>query len=224
MVLTFLAIIPDGNRRYAKKHNLSYEEAYRKGIEKVFEVCNWCMEKGIKHLAIWGFSTENWNRSKIERRILFSLFREAIDNVLDDKDLERKKIRVVFAGDISKFPSWLRKRLEYLAEKTKNFSAFKLTVCLNYGGKVEILNAVNKILKQKLKRVNEKVFKKMLWVREEPDLIIRTSGEQRLSGFLPFQSAYSELYFCKKLWPEFNKKDFEKAIEDFERRERRFGK
>ncbi len=224
MALTFLAIIPDGNRRYAKKHNLSYEEAYRKGIDKVFEVCNWCMEKGIRHLAVWGFSTENWNRSKIERRILFSLFREAIDNVLDDKDLERKKIRIVFAGDISKFPSWLKKRLNCLAEKTKKFSAFKLTICLNYGGRAEILNAINRIIRQKLKKVNERVLKKMLWVKEEPDLIIRTSGEQRLSGFLPFQSVYSELYFCRKLWPEFSKKDFEKAIEDFNKRQRRFGK
>ncbi len=224
MALTFLAIIPDGNRRYAKKHNLSYEEAYKKGIRKVFDVCNWCIEKGIKHLAIWGFSTENWNRSKIERKLLFNLFREAIDKALENKDLDKKKIRVVFAGDISKFPLWLRNKLNSLVERTKKFSTFKLTICLNYGGRAEILNAINKLIQQKRKRINENIFKKSLWIEEEPDLIIRTSGEQRLSGFLPFQSVYSELYFCKKLWPEFSKRDFEKAIEDFNRRQRRFGR
>ncbi len=221
-MLKHLAIIPDGNRRYAKKSKLSIEKIYSKAMNKVFEIIDWCKESEVKTLTIWGFSTENWKRSGIEKKILFKLFEEKGKEILSDKKINRERVKVI--GNIKQFPENLQKLFRNIEEKTRKNNKFNLNILLNYGGREEIVQAVNQILSKGKKRINEKDFKENLWLQDEPELIIRTSGEQRLSGVLPFQSTYSELCFVKKYFPELTKKDFLKIIKNFEKRKRRFGK
>jgi len=223
-MLKSVAIIPDGNRRYCKKKGIKLEEGYNKSIDKIFKIIEWCKEFKIKSLTIWGFSTENWKRSRMERNILFGLFEKKAKNILEDNLAKKKGVKIMILGDKEKLPNNLRKMLEKIEEETKRNKNFKLNILLNYGGRKEIIFAVNKILKKNKKEINEKSFEKELWVQEKPDLIIRTSGEMRLSGLLPFQSTYSELYFTKKLFPELTKRDFKKIVEDYKKRERRFGR
>ncbi len=221
-MLKHLAIIPDGNRRYAKKSKLSIEKVYSKAMNKVLDIIDWCKESEVKTLTIWGFSTENWKRSGIEKKILFKLFEEKGKEILSDKKINRERVKVI--GNIKQFPENLQKLFREIEEKTRKNNKFNLNILLNYGGREEIIQAVNQILSKGKKRINEKDFKKNLWLQDEPELIIRTSGEQRLSGLLPFQSVYSELCFEPKCFPEIEKKDFLKIIKNFEKRKRRFGK
>jgi undecaprenyl diphosphate synthase len=223
-MLKSIAIIPDGNRRFARKKKLSLEEVYRKSIDKIFDIVKWCKEFNIKTLTLWGFSTENWKRSKIERKILFRLFEEKAREVLRDERINKEGIKIRIIGEISKFPKRLEELFREVERKTKKNKKIILNILLNYGGRKEIIAAVNKILLKKKKKISEEEFKKYLWLKDEPDLIIRTSGEMRLSGFLSFQSAYSELYFVKKYFPELTKNDFKKIVENFKKRERRFGR
>jgi len=223
-MLKHIAIIPDGNRRYARNANISIEKVYEKSIKKVFDIVVWCKEFKIKTLTIWGFSTENWKRSEIEKKILFKLFEKKCKEILSDKAIDKEGIKIKIIGNIKQFSKNLQKLFKDIEIKTKKNKKFNLNVLINYGGRSEIISAINQILLEGKKKITEVEFKKHLWLKEEPDLIIRTSGEQRLSGLLPFQSVYSELYFEKKLFPEFQKKDFLKALKNFEKRERRFGK
>jgi undecaprenyl diphosphate synthase len=223
-MLRSVAIIPDGNRRYCKKKGISLEEGYRKSINKIFDIVKWCKEFNIKTLIIWGFSTENWKRDNIEKKILFELFENKAKEVLSDKRIKKEEIKIKVIGDTKKFSRKLQKLFHEVEEITKENKKIVLNILLNYGGKKEILNSINKILSSGKKKISEKDYKKYLWIKDEPDLIIRTSGEMRLSGFLPFQSTYSELYFEKKYFPELTKKDFKKIIENFNKRKRRFGK
>lgn len=222
--ITHLAIIPDGNRRYAKKYKISLEQAYDKSINKVFEITKWCKESNIKTLTIWGFSTENWNRSLTERRILFKLFEIRSKKFMKEFQKNNQNIKINIIGELFKFPKSLQELFLKVQEKSKSNKEFQLNLLLNYGGRKELLSAINQLLKDGIKKINEEDFKKYLWIREEPELIIRTSGETRLSGLLPFQSVYSELFFEKKLFPEFQKDDFLNAIKDFKLREKRFGR
>lgn len=223
-MLKHLAIIPDGNRRYAKKNKLKLNKVYMISINKIFEIMEWCKEEKIKILSLWGFSTENWKRNKLERKILFKLFEEKAKQVLEDERIDREEIKINIIGQIEKFPQKLQKLFKDVEKKTKKNKKFVLNILLNYGGRKEIIFAINKILGEGKKKINEKEFKKYLLIKDEPDLIVRTGGELRLSGFLPFQSIYSELYFTKKYFPELTKKDFKKIVKDFNKRERRFGK
>jgi len=223
-MLKHLAIIPDGNRRYAKKQGLSLEEVYRRSIDKIFNIVEWCKEFNIKTLSLWGFSTENWKRDAAERKILFKLFEEKARQILEDERIKKEGIKINILGDIERFPKKLRELFWKVEKETEKNKKFILNILLNYGGRKEIIAAVNKILSERKKKISEKGFKRYLWLKDEPDLIIRTSGEMRLSGFLPFQAAYSELFFEKKYFPELAKKDFKKIIANFSKRERRFGK
>jgi len=222
-MLKHLAIIPDGNRRYAKKNKLKLNKVYMISINKIFEIMEWCKEEKIKILSLWGFSTENWKRNKLEREILFKLFEEKAKQVLEDERINREEIKINIIGQIEKFPQKLQKLFKDVEKKTKKNKKFVLNILLNYGGRKEIIFAINKILGEGKKKISEKEFKKYLLIKDEPDLIVRTGGELRLSGFLPFQSIYSELYFTKKYFPELTKKDFKKIVKDFNKRERRFG-
>ena len=223
-MLKHLAIIPDGNRRYAKKSKILIRDIYKSSIEKIFDMVKWSQDAKISILTIWGFSTENWKRSSSEKKILFRLFEEKATELLLDKRLATGGIQIKIIGDKKQFSKKLQNLFCEIEEKTKKNKKLKLNLLLNYGGRNEILSAINNLLKEGKKKIDEKTFKKYLWLSEEPDLIIRTSGECRLSGLLPFQSVYSELYFEPKYFPEFEKNDFNKAIKSFNKESRRFGK
>lgn len=216
-----IGIIPDGNRRFGKKYGLSLVQAYERGINKINEVCNWSKELGIKTITIWGFSTENFNRNPIEKNAFFNLLHKKIQELI--KERERRNLRIRIVGKIEWFPKYLQESFKKLEKKYCD-GELNLNIALGYGGRQEIVDAVNRIIKSRIKIVNKNIFSKFLYIEEEPDLIIRTSGEHRLSGFLPWQSVYSEFVFLKPLWPELTKRDFLKAIKEFQRRQRRFGK
>ncbi len=223
-MLNHIAIIPDGNRRYAKKMGLSIDVVYNRAMDKIYEIVEWCKELKIKTLTVWGFSTENWRRPKLEKKILFMLFEKKGKEILLDKRIDKEGIKIKIIGNTKQFSKKLQKLFREIEEKTKKNVELNLNILLNYGGRKEIIQAVNQILSEGKKNINENRFKKYLWLSDEPDIIIRTSGEQRLSGLLPFQSVYSELYFEPKYFPEIQKKDFLKMIKTIEKRERRFGK
>lgn len=223
-MLNHIAIIPDGNRRYAKKMGLSIDVVYNRAMDKIYEIVEWCKELKIKTLTVWGFSTENWRRPELEKKILFMLFEKKGKEILLDKRIDKEGIKIKIIGNTKQFSKKLQKLFREIEEKTKKNVELNLNILLNYGGRKEIIQAVNQILSEGKKNINENRFKKYLWLSDEPDIIIRTSGEQRLSGLLPFQSVYSELYFEPKYFPEIQKKDFLKMIKTIEKRERRFGK
>jgi len=210
-----LAIIPDGNRRYSMKYKIPLEKVYEKSINKIIKIIDWCREFDIKILTVWGFSLENWRRSISERKILFKIFENYSKKILLNKLKIKNDIKIKFIGQIYKFPKSLKNYLREIEEKTKNNKNFELNILLNYSGRNEILVAINRILKENKLKINEKEFKNYLWLKKEPDLVIRTSGEIRLSGFLPFQIVNSKLYFERKLFPEFEKADFKKIIKNF---------
>jgi undecaprenyl diphosphate synthase len=219
-----IGIIMDGNRRWAKKNSLSVYSGHKKGYEKFREVLGWCKECGIKNVFIYAFSSENWHRNENEVSGMMKLLRFIIKDELESLIKEKVKINVL--GNIKKFPEDLQKSIKKLEYETKEFNEYKLGLCLSYGGREEILNAINKITKEGKKEVNEEEFSKYLWSdgMVDPDLILRTSGEKRLSGFLPWQSVYSELFFTLTLWPDFSKEEFKEILEEYSKRERRNGK
>jgi len=221
-----LGIIMDGNRRWARSRGLPTLEGHKRGYKKILKVGDWCLEKGIKIFTVYGFSTENWNRSKKEVNYLMRLLKIALKR--DIKTLHKKGIRVNIIGRIKELSQDLQKAIKEAMLLTKNNTRGLLNIAINYGGRPELVDAVRKIIKKKISplKVSEALISDNLYTagQPDPDLIIRTSGEQRLSNFLTWQSAYSELYFIKKHWPDFTKKDLEEAIKEYSRRSRRFGK
>jgi tritrans,polycis-undecaprenyl-diphosphate synthase [geranylgeranyl-diphosphate specific] len=225
MIPTHVGIIPDGNRRYGKKYNIPLYEAYAHGIEKLRDVLVWSKELGIKILTVWGFSTENFARSPIERKVFFSLIERKAKEILNSGELQENNLRVKIIGKLEKFPKSLQKIFKEIEDRTIN-GKLRVNIAFGYGGRQEIIDACNKIIKKGIKRVDERIFARHLYTHDipDPDLVIRTSGEMRLSGFMPWQIAYSELVFLPCLWPELKKSDYVKAIKSFTKRERRFGR
>jgi tritrans,polycis-undecaprenyl-diphosphate synthase [geranylgeranyl-diphosphate specific] len=224
-----LAIIPDGNRRWARQHGLPVIEGHRVGIDKLRDVLEWCRKLNIKMVTFWGFSMENFDRDKGEVEMLMKLFEQKIDEV-NREEVHKNKIRVRVFGRRELLPKKVREKIEQFERETEGYSDYYVNILLAYGGKQEIVDACNSILKEykegKLKEVDEEVFQNYLYTKglPEPDLVIRTSGEMRLSGFMPWQSSYSELYFCPKLWPDFSEQDLRAAVDDYQKRKRRFGR
>lgn len=230
MVPYHVAIIMDGNGRWAKKHNLLRNLGHREGIERVKEIIGAAQELGIKILTIFVFSTENWNRPKQEIDMLMNYLSRFLKTGI--KDLNKRDIRLNVLGRDDRIPAHLRKRLIDVVKQTSKNSSFTLNLALDYGGRYEIVNAIKSIVEKARKAksfstetINEEYFSEHLYTKDmpEPDLLIRTSGEQRLSNFMLWQVSYTELYFPEKLWPDFRKKDLEEAIEEFSQRRRRFG-
>lgn len=215
----------DGNRRWAKENGLNSFEGHKRGYEKLKEVGQWCIDRDIKILSVYAFSTENWNRSKQEVKYLMKLLNKVFTDEVEK--FNKKGIRIKVVGSKDKLSTEIKKNLLSAQEKTKNNKKGTLNLCFNYGGRPEIVQAVKEIVKKGLKEaeITEEIITKNTWMGEQPDpeLIIRTSGEQRLSGFLTWQSVYSEFYFTKCHWPEFSEKDLDSAIQDYEKRHRRFG-
>jgi len=213
----------DGNRRWARKKKIPAFMGHHAGIESVRKVVSNCLELNIPILTIYAFSTENWSRPKKEVDLLMSFIGEYLDKELDN--FMANNIRLNFFGRIAKLPKFVRNKLEHAMETTRKNSKLIFNVAINYGARSEIIDAVKKIIDEKRKDINEQNFSDFLYTRgvADPDLLIRTSGEQRISNFLLWQLSYSELYFTKVLWPDFGKRDLLKAIETYQKRQRRFG-
>ena len=221
-----VAVVLDGNRRYAKKLLIPQLMGHEKGFNKIKDLLNWCLDIGVKELTLYCFSTENFNRDKKEVDYLFNLFRKKIDIFKEDDVIVDNKVKITFAGRLSMFPEDMQEKMKEVMEKTKDHEEYKLNLALAYGAKSEIVDAVKKIVSDNIKPedVNEGIITERLYLSDDVDLFIRPGGEKRLSNFLLWQASYAELYFSDKLWPEFSKEDFLDAIEWFKERKRRFGK
>ena len=219
-----IALIMDGNGRWAKKRGMDRVEGHNEGVDSAREVIETSVELGVKFITLYVFSKENWNRPEFEVNCLMSLLVSTILKEIDS--LMDQKIRVLPIGEISDLPDDAKKSLEEVVSKTAHNTGLTLMLAISYSGREEIISAVNKILSSGKNRVTEKEFSNYLYASNVPDpeLLIRTGGEMRISNFLLWQTAYTEFYTTGVFWPEFRKKDFYRAITDYQRRERRFGK
>lgn len=225
-----VAIIMDGNRRWAEKHDKEPIEGHYEGVVSVRSAIESSLSLGVEILTIYAFSTENWGRPQGEVLGLMDLFCKTI--AMEIPSLIEKEVKVLFVGDINSMSDDVKKAVMFCQDSTSKFSKLTLCVALNYGSKAEIVNAVKALSRKvldgelKIEDINEQLIDKNLYTAAmaEPDLIIRTSGEQRLSNFLLWQAAYSEFYFTSVLWPDFRKEEFFKAVAEFSKRGRRYGK
>lgn len=225
-----IAVIMDGNGRWAKQHGKNRVFGHTNGVTAVRETSEACAELGVKHLTLYAFSTENWSRPQLEVTALMTLLLKTINSEL--KTLIKNDIRLGAIGDIDSLPKSVAKQLREAIDKTAGCKRMELILALSYSGKNEIVNAVKHIAQKvqnnliSLNDINEQLISDNLYTagRPDPELLIRTSGEQRVSNFLLWQLAYAEFYFTDKFWPEFNKEELYKAIIDYQNRERRFGK
>ena len=224
--LTHIAIIPDGNRRWAKEQGLPTFEGHRRGFERAKELTRKSQALGIKILTLWAFSTENWKRKKDEVGYLMNIYERWIDSYLEEAI--ESKVRLIHIGRKDRINSTLLKKIQNAEEKTKDFTNHTLVLALDYGGQDEIIRGIKNMLSSGIDSdsINASTISSYLDTHDipPPDLIIRTSGEQRLSGFLLWSSAYSEFAFIDKNFPDFSDEDFENCITEFESRQRRFGK
>ena len=224
-----IAIIMDGNGRWAKKRLLPRIAGHREGINSVREITKVCGEIGVKYLTLYTFSTENWNRPKKEVSALMSLLLKTIN--VEIKELHKNNVKFTTIGNLEQLPEPTKKGIKEGVKLTKNNEGLNLILALNYGSRQEILEAVKKVFKEikdnsfNYKNLNEDIFASFLETKNipDPDLLIRTSGELRLSNFLLWQSAYTEIYLTETLWPAFRKESLLEAITNYQNRERRFG-
>ncbi len=226
-----IAIIMDGNRRFAKELGIEPTEGHLKGKDKLEEVTDWCLEVGVKILTVFAFSTENLKRKTQEIDRLMNLFAENFRRAGDDERAHKYGIRVKAIGQRNLLPKEVQDAIAYAEEKTKDYNNYFFNIAVAYGSREEILQAIRNIAddvsngKLDSKNINEKVFSTYLYTADlpDPDLVLRTSGEERVSNFLLWQLAYSELYFADIYWPGFRKVDFLRAIRSYQNRQRRFG-
>lgn len=221
-----LGFIMDGNRRWAKAKALPTLEGHRQGLKRLEELIDNCIERGVKHVTVFAFSTENWQRPQEEVDYLMNLFREMLRN--STKKMAKKGVRFVIAGRIEDFAPDLQEDMRRVMEETKENGVLVFNMAASYGGRAEILDVTKKMISDGVKPedVTEEKFSDYIYEVGQPDLdmIVRTSGEQRISGFMLWQAAYSEFYFLEIAWPDFDAKELDKVIEEYNRRERRFGK
>ncbi|MDD5680336.1 MAG: isoprenyl transferase [Candidatus Omnitrophica bacterium] len=226
---THIAIIMDGNRRWARRHGLPATFGHGEGVKAIERVIKAAPEMGVKILTLHAFSTENWKRPSKEIKILLELLERYLDS--QKKRLMDNGIRLNTIGRVDRFPAKLREKLNEVKNLTKRNSRLVLNLALNYGGRNEIVEAARQIVKDakkgklKTEAISEESFSKYLYTSgmPDPDLLIRTSGELRLSNFLLWQASYAEIYITKKLWPDFGKADLRKAIDSYQKRKRRLG-
>ncbi|MBN2069345.1 MAG: isoprenyl transferase [Opitutales bacterium] len=220
-----VAIIMDGNGRWAKARNLPRAEGHRRGVENVRQVIKSAQRMGVRYLTLYAFSAENWNRPALEVNALMLLLERFLKSQI--KEMHRQKIQFRVIGDMTKLPGKVQKLLNKTTEETRNYDVFTLILALNYGARQELLQAIQAMIKEAPKgEVNWETVSAYLYTRNipDPDLIIRTSGEYRLSNFLLLQAAYSEFYFTDVYWPDFDEAELHKALKSYKGRERRFGK
>ncbi len=221
--LTHIAIIMDGNRRWAKEKGLPSAMGHKKGVESLKKVVKAADKFGIKYLTMYAFSTENWNRKKEEVDFLMNLLAITMKN--ETKELNENNVKISFIGNLSALNKNLQDVLLNAKEVTKNNTGVNLQIAINYGARDEIITAVNEILKSGIKEIDVNSFEKFLYTKNipDPDLLIRTGGELRVSNYLLWQIAYSEIYVTKKYWPEFDETALIEAIKAFKERQRRYG-
>lgn len=224
-MIKHLGIIMDGNRRWAKARGLPTLEGHRRGYDKLKEVGEWCLNQGIEVLTVYAFSIENWKRTQEEVSYLMDLIHRAVTVEIDE--FMKRDIRVRVIGRRDGLSEKMRLAVDQVWERTHNNRRGLLQLAINYGGHAEIVDAVRKICLSgtRAEEINEKIIEANLYAPDvpPPDLIIRTSGEQRLSGFLIWESAYSEFYFTQTHWPDFSENDLQAALDWYEGRERRYG-
>lgn len=223
-----VAIILDGNRRWAKMKNLPILAGHKKGMENICELAPYVFERGVKYLSVFGFSIDNFKRSAEEVDNIMNLGIEMFKKKCDD--LAKKNIKIIFSGLRTKLRTDVLDAMDYIVEKTKNNTNGIFNICLNYGGQQELVDATKKIVRDvnegiiTIDRINTQLLYKYMYNELPPiDFLIRTSGEQRVSNFMLYQLSYAEMYFSKIYFPDFSKDEFEKAIDYFNERDRRFG-
>lgn len=220
-----VAIILDGNGRWAEQKNMPRTFGHKNGAENVVDIAIHAKKRGIKYLTLYAFSTENWKRPKKEVDYLMKLLIKFVNDKIDQ--LMEEDCKLNFLGDLSAIPDQTRKAVELALDRTKDNKSLFINIALNYGGRDELVHAFKNIISQgyKAEDIDEKLISENLYTKDipDPDLLIRPGGELRISNFLIYQIAYSELYFTDKLWPDFSYEDFDKAIEEYSRRNRRFG-
>ena len=225
-----IAIIMDCNRRWARSHNLDTKLGHKKGAEVLETISRYCNKIGLEYLTVYAFSTENWKRTKEEVGAIMLILQMYLDRFLKTADLDNIKLRIL--GDIDGVPEELRKKMIQMEERTKDNTGLNLNIAFNYGGRAEIVRATQRIAqdvldgKMEIKDINEDTISNNLYTcgQSDPDLVIRTSGELRMSNFLPWQITYSEFLFLDKYWPDFTSEDIDNAINEYNNRHRRIGK
>lgn len=220
-----VAIILDGNGRWAQQRNMPRTFGHKNGAENVVDIAIHAKKCGVKYLSLYAFSTENWKRPKKEVDYLMKLLIKFVNEKIDQ--LMEEDCKLNFLGDLSAIPDQTRKAVELALDRTKNNKSLFINIALNYGGRDEIVHAVKNIINDGLKaeNIDEEMISNYLYTKDipDPDLLIRPGGELRISNFLIYQIAYSELYFSDTLWPDFNEDEFDMALEEYSRRNRRFG-
>ena len=224
-----IAIIMDGNRRWAKNKKIPTMLGHREGVQALKKITRYASDIGIKYLTVYAFSTENWSRKKEEVDFLMYLVGEVLQNELEE--LNKNNVKITFIGNYTELPQPVPKEVEKAIENTKNNTGLRLQVALNYGSRAEIIHAVQEIGKKIINKeikpedIDDELISQHLYTKGIPDpcLLIRTGGEQRISNYLLWQCAYTEFYSTEALWPDFSIKEFEKAIDEFNTRQRRFG-
>ncbi len=226
-----VAIIMDGNRRYANEFGMLITEGHEKGREKLEQILEWCMEIGVRMLTVYAFSTENVSREKEEVDHLMRMFADNFRRLSEEERVHKHKIRVRVLGQKEMLPKDVQKAIAEAEEKTKDYDQYFFNLAVAYGGREEIVQAIRKLAREvksgrlAVDDITEKTFTEFLYTKDmpDPDLILRTSGEERISNFLLWQLAYSELYFSDVYWPGFRKIDFLRAVRAYQLRKRRFG-
>lgn len=229
MLPRHVGIIMDGNRRWAKQHHLPVAVGHSKGADNFKNLAVYCNNIGLENMTVYAFSTENWKRSKSEISALMLLFKRYANYVLHK--FKDENIKIKFIGDTSKFSEDIRKIIDDVETKTASKTGMRINIAVNYGSRAEILSAAKIISKKAIdgeinpEEITQDFFSSQLYTKSvpDPDLIIRSGGEKRLSNFLLWQAAYSEFYFSDVLWPDFDTKEFDKAIEEYLKRTRKFG-
>jgi len=229
-----IAIIMDGNRRYAMEQGMPPYQGHEMGKDKLKDVIKWCHEVGIKILTVFAFSTDNFKRPKEEVDHLMKLFEQDLKRMAEDKRIKENEVRVKVIGEIDLLPDKVKNAALELMKKTENYDKYYFNIAIGYGGREEIVEAIKKIGMDiergnlKPEEIDKEIVSSYLYTSDlpfpDPDLVLRTSGEERVSNFLLWQLAYSELYFADVYWPSFRKTDFLKAIQSYQRRQRRYGK
>lgn len=219
--INHVAIIMDGNGRWAKKRGLPRVEGHKEGLKVAERIIDFSLQKGVKFVSLYVFSTENWRRPKVEVNSLFVLAEKYLNKFAD---FCKNRIRVVISGERTGIPASLAKKMDEIQQKTREFDGICVNLCINYGGRTDIVNAVKRLVQDGAEVTEEnlacRLYNSFL---PEPDIIVRTGGCKRLSNFLLFQSAYSELFFTETLWPDFSNEEYNSVLEDFRSRTRNFG-
>ncbi len=226
-----VAVIPDGNRRAAKRLMLQPWKGHEWGTKKFEDIVDWCREVGVRKLTVYAFSLKNFeSRPKEEINFLFDLFRKEYAQLQNDPRIHEHQIKIQFIGRLELFPKDMQEIMKELMEKTRHYDQYHVTIAMAYDGRAELVDTMKKIAKQvkdgtlQVEDINEEVIADNLYLKDDVDLVIRTSGEKRTSSFLPWQADYAELSFIQDYWPDLTKEEFLACIQEFKQRERRFGK